>query len=151
MMVNNGSMTSTALRRYGPTGYLDNPQQLRWFSECVAIGLSAREITPILAISKKSAERYRNDVRVKAEALRLIEDRTIRVTSRVDTIIAARLDSEAEEISVETLLKIRREFSGRINQEPQENELTSDVVNDAMQHLEDSAELQELLRRQPAA
>jgi hypothetical protein len=149
-------MSSTSLRRYGPAGYLDNPQQLRWFAECVAIGLSAREIAPILAISRKSAERYRNDPRVKVEAIKLIEDRVVRVTSRVDTLIAQRLDTEADDMSVETLLKVRKEFlQGPLRAAAQGNDPGADVINDAIESIEDNpdfaAELQALLERQPTS
>jgi hypothetical protein len=155
-MRDNKWMASTALRRYGSTGYLNNPQQLRWFAECVAIGLSAREIAPILAISKKSAERYRNDPRVKAEAMRLIDDRVVRVTSRTDAIIVHRLETEADDMSVETLLKVRKEFlQGPLRAAAQGTDPGADVINDAIESIENdpdfAAELQALLERQPAS
>jgi SOS response regulatory protein OraA/RecX len=146
-------MTSTALRRYGPAGWLDEPQQLRWYAELVICGCSAREAAAILAISIKSSDRYKKDPRVKAEALRLAEERTIRITSVIDTLIEKRLRDEAEEISIDTLLRIRKGYmTNQMRNEINGATADDETINAAMEQIESSSgfaeELAALLGRQ---
>jgi transcriptional regulator with XRE-family HTH domain len=148
-------VTSTALTRYGPRGYLDDPDQLRLFAECIAAGLSAKEIVELLHISTKSVARYRKDQRVIAACMKIIEARVVRITRRIDTEIERRLDEEAADIDTDTLLRIRKEYlGGQLRLQTQGSDPGADVINDAISQIEESpfaAELQELLERQPVA
>lgn len=55
--------------------------------------------------------RWRRDPRVKAYALKIIEDRVLQVTRKVDGVIAARLE-QAKDMTITELLAIRKEFLG---------------------------------------
>lgn len=55
--------------------------------------------------------RWRRDPRVKAYAFKLIEDRVLQVTRRVDGVIAERLQ-HAGDMTIMELLAIRKEFLG---------------------------------------
>lgn len=55
--------------------------------------------------------RWRRDPRVKAHAMKLIEDRILQVTRKVDAAIQARLEYH-EKMTVTELLAIRKEFLG---------------------------------------
>lgn len=60
---------------------------------------------------KDTITRWRRDPRVKAYALKIIEDRVLQVTRKVDGVIAARLEY-AEKMTIQELLLIRKEFLG---------------------------------------
>jgi hypothetical protein len=55
--------------------------------------------------------RWRRDPRVKSYALKIIEDRILQVTRKVDGVIAERLE-HAEEMTITELLAVRKEFLG---------------------------------------
>lgn len=55
--------------------------------------------------------RYKRDPRVKSRLTKLINERVQEVTRKVDTIIAARLQN-AEEMTIQELIAIRKEFLG---------------------------------------
>jgi hypothetical protein len=55
--------------------------------------------------------RWRRDPRVKVYALKLIEDRVLQVTRRVDAVIANRLE-QAENMTIQELVMVRKEFLG---------------------------------------
>lgn len=154
-MLNTEGMASTSLARYGPRGYLDDPTQLQLFAECIAAGLSAKEIVELLHVSTKSVARYRKDQRVIAAAMKIIEARVVRITRRIDSEIERRLVEEVFDIDTDTLLRIRKEFlSGQLRAQVQVNDPSAETINDAIAQIEESpqfaAELQELLERQPA-
>jgi hypothetical protein len=55
--------------------------------------------------------RWRRDARVKGYALKIIEDRVLQVTRKVDGVIAERLE-HASDMTIAELLAIRKEFLG---------------------------------------
>jgi transcriptional regulator with XRE-family HTH domain len=155
-MLNTEGMASTSLARYGPRGYLVDPTQLQLFAECIAAGLSAKEIVEMLHISTKSVARYRKDQRVIAACMKIIEARVVRITRRIDTEIERRLDEEAADIDTVTLLKMRREYlSSALRLQTQGNNPSAEVINEAAESIESNPgfadELKALLERQPAA
>lgn len=64
--------------------------------------------------------RWRRDPRVKGYALKLIEDRVLQVTRKVDGVIAQRLDN-ASDMTVQELIMIRKEFLGGALRQQTEN------------------------------
>lgn len=56
--------------------------------------------------------RWRRDPRVKAAVGKLIEDRAIQVSRKIDAIIEGRLSNAAEHMSMKDLIMIRKEFGG---------------------------------------
>lgn len=82
--------------------------------------------------------RWRRDPRVKAHSLKLIEDRVLQVTRKVDGVIAGRLE-HASDMTVTELLAIRKEFLGGAlrSQTEKADEL---AVNEAHEWLEQNPE-----------
>lgn len=92
--------------------------------------------------------RWRRDARVKAHALRIIEDRILQVSRRVDSVIAGRLQ-HAENMSINDLLAIRKEFVGgalRSQMEKADEETISEAQTWLEENPEAADKLDELLR-----
>lgn len=85
--------------------------------------------------------RWRRDPRVKVYALKLIEDRILQVTRKVDGVIAERLQ-HAEDMSIQELLAIRKEFLGGALRQQTEKADEATVV-EAMKAVEDNPNLME--------
>lgn len=92
--------------------------------------------------------RWRRDARVKAIAFKLIEDRVLQVTRRVDATIAARLEN-SENLTTKELLEIRKEYLGGKLRE-QHEKADDETVHEAMDFLTNNpqaaAELEAMLR-----
>lgn len=78
--------------------------------------------------------RWRRDPRVKVHALKIIEDRVLQVTRKVDGVIAYRLEN-ADKMTVTELLAIRKEFLGGALRAQTEN-VDGDTINEAQSWLE---------------
>lgn len=91
---------------------LADPSFAKSVAEAFAAGLSRAEMCELFNVKDKDTiTRWRRDPRVKVPALKLIEDRILQVTRKVDSVIAERLQ-HAGEMSVAELLAIRKEFLG---------------------------------------
>lgn len=88
--------------------------------------------------------RWRRDPRVKATVTRLLEDRIIQVSRRVDSIIEGRL-SHADEMDTETLLKIRKEYGGAAVARTEKAD--DATVQQAMDAIEDDPDLPDKLAK----
>lgn len=97
---------------------------------------------------KDTITRWRRDPRVKAVALRVIEDRVLQVTRKVDGVIAGRLE-HAEKMTVTELLAIRKEFLGgplRAQTEKADEQAIQEAQEFLEQHPDAMEQLDELLR-----
>lgn len=91
---------------------LADPAFAKSVAEAFAAGASRNDMCEMFGVKDPDTiTRWRRDPRVKAYALKLIEDRVLQVTRKVDGVIAARLE-EAEKMTVQELLAIRKEFLG---------------------------------------
>jgi len=91
---------------------LDDPAYAKLVAEAFAAGLSRQKMADMFNIKDLATiTRWRRDPRVKAEVWRLTEDRILQVTRKVDAVIVNRLE-DADEMSVQELLAIRKEFLG---------------------------------------
>ncbi len=91
---------------------LADPAFAKLVGEAFADGLSRKEMCVMFGVKDvDTITRWRRDPRVKAYALKLIEDRVLQVTRKVDGVIAYRLEN-ASEMTVMELLAIRKEFLG---------------------------------------
>lgn len=89
-----------------------NPEFTKQVAEAFAAGCSRREMCEMFGVKDEDTiTRWRRDPRVKAVALRIIEDRVLQVTRKVDGVIAGRLE-HAQNMTVRELLDIRKEFLG---------------------------------------
>lgn len=130
---------------------MDDPDKLELFAQALSEGESTKELAKLFLISERTVRIYKKDPRVKAAALKYIEDRVIRVTRKVDAQIEQRLENP-EELDTDTLLKIRKEFLGGVLRlQTQGGKADSDTINEAMDAIESNPEfakeLQELLTK----
>ncbi len=91
---------------------LANPDFAKKVAEAFVDGLSRQEMCELFGVKDKDTiTRWRRDARVKTIAFKLIEDRVLQVTRRVDATIAQRLES-ADQLTTKELLEIRKEYLG---------------------------------------
>lgn len=91
---------------------LADPTFAKEVAEAFAAGASRQDMCDMFGVKDKDTiTRWRRDPRVKAYALKIIEDRVLQVTRKVDGVIAARLEY-AEKMTIQELLLIRKEFLG---------------------------------------
>lgn len=81
-------------------------------AEMFAAGASRAEMCDAFGVKDPmTITRWRRDPRVKSKALKLIEDRVLQVTRKVDGVIAERLE-HASDMTITELLAVRKEFLG---------------------------------------
>lgn len=125
---------------------LADPAFAKEVAEAFVGGLSRREMADIFGVRDlDTITRWRRDPRVKAHALKLIEDRILQVTRRVDAVISQRLE-EAENMSIQELVLIRKEFLGGALRQ-QTEKADSDTINEAQAWLESNPEAADQLER----
>lgn len=114
---------------------LADPEKCRQVAEMFVAGCTRPEIAEVMGITDlDTVTRWRRDPRVKAIAHKLIDDRVLQITRKVDGVIAERLQ-HANEMSVRELLDIRKEFLGGKLREKTEN-VDDDTISQAMDALE---------------
>lgn len=90
---------------------LADPDFAKAVAEAFASGASRNDMCALFGVrDPDTITRWRRDARVKAYALKLIEDRVLQVTRKVDSKIAAILEND--DLTVTELLAIRKEFLG---------------------------------------
>lgn len=125
---------------------LDDPVRCREVAELFVAGASRQQIADQMGISDlATVTRWRRDARVKAIANRLIEDRVLEITRKVDGVIAQKLQ-HASTMTVRELLDIRKEFLGGKLREKTEN-VDGDTVSEAMAALENDEDFMEKVER----
>jgi hypothetical protein len=91
---------------------LADPEFAKEVAEMFAAGASRQDMCDALGVKDRDTiTRWRRDPRVKAIALKIIEDRVLQVTRKVDGVIAERLE-HANEMTIQELIMIRKEFLG---------------------------------------
>jgi hypothetical protein len=91
---------------------LADPDFAKQVAEAFAAGTSRRDMCEMFGVrDPDTITRWRRDARVKAHVLKIVEDRVLQVTRKVDGVIAERLENAADMTVVE-LLAIRKEFLG---------------------------------------
>lgn len=96
----------------GTTGpRLSDPSVLKMAAEMFARGCSRADMSETIGVTKATITNWRRDPRMKDAVGKIIEDRVLRVTSKLDAILEDRLQ-RSDDLPVETLLKMRKEFLG---------------------------------------
>jgi transposase-like protein len=91
---------------------LADPEKARQVAELFVAGCTRQEIADTMGVTDlETVTRWRRDPRVKAIAHKLIDDRVLQITRKVDGVIAERLEHTSE-MTVRELLDIRKEFLG---------------------------------------
>jgi hypothetical protein len=124
--------------------FLADPDNVRQVAEAFAAGCSRQQMADMFGVSDLATiTRWRRDPRVKAMALKIIEDRVLQVTRKVDGVIAQRLE-QAEEMSVKELIMIRREFLGGALR-AQTEKADDDAVVQLMEAMESNPQFEQQL------
>ena len=106
-------------------------------------GMTAKQMAYELDVSEWTIGQWRRDPRVKAHAHKLIEDRIIQISRRVDSQIERRLEN-ADKLSIRELLEIRKEFLGGALRR-QTEDIDEGTVNEAVAAIEKNPDLVEQL------
>lgn len=127
---------------------LNDPEFAQKVAEAVAAGSSRTTMCEMFGVKDPDTiTRWKRDPRVKVRAFKLIEDRVLDVTRKVDGVIAARLEN-AKDMTIQELIMIRKEFLGGAARAQTEkaDELT---INEAQEWLdtnpEAAAQLEEIM------
>jgi transposase-like protein len=127
---------------------LADPDFAQSVAEAFVAGQTRRQMCDLFGVSDPDTiTRWRRDARVKAIAFKLIEDRVLQVTRRVDAVIAERLEN-ASEMTTKELLEVRKEYLGGKLRE-QHEKADDETVHEAQDWLssnpEEAAELERIL------
>jgi transposase len=118
---------------------LSDPERCKEIAEAFVAGCTRVEMTEMFGVKDvDTITRWRRDPRVKGYALKLIEDRVLQVTRKVDAVISQRLQN-AEEMTTKELLEVRKEYLGGSLRQ-QHEKADDDTINDAMTWLDENPE-----------
>jgi transposase-like protein len=113
-------------------------------AEAFAAGMSRKEMCEEFGVKDPDTiTRWRRDIRVKRFAFKIIEDRILQVTRKVDGVIASRLE-DASEMTIQELLAIRKEFLGGALR-AQTEKADEETVNEAQDWLEKNPDARDAL------
>lgn len=116
---------------------LADPEFAKEVAEAFAAGAGRQDMCDMFGVkSKDTITRWRRDPRVKSHALKIIEDRVLQVTRKVDGVIAERLEHAAD-MTIQELIMIRKEFLGGALRAQTENADENTIV-EAQKFLEEN-------------
>ena len=114
---------------------LADPDFALQVAELYAAGCTRDQMCEALGVrDPKTISRWVKDPRVKINAMKIVEDRVLQVTRKVDSTIAGRLE-HTEKMTVQELLSIRKEYLGGAARQATEK-ADADTVNEAASWLE---------------
>lgn len=145
------SVGKAPVNRYtgGRPSKLDDPDTLKKIAEAFADGQTRKQMAEAFGVSDLATiTRWRKDIRVKAEVRKLIEERITRISQRTDSVIENRL-KDAENLSIDELIKIRKEFGGSalIRRDVDQDAAMTEAFEALESNPDLMQEVQELLRR----
>lgn len=118
---------------------LSNPDFCREIAAAFVAGITRSQMAEMFDVAESTISRWRRDPRIKPHAMKMIEDRVLSVTRKVDSEIEARLQY-ASDLTVKELLEIRKEFlAGTLRQKMEA--IDDETMTEAMKLLEDNPEL----------
>lgn len=123
---------------------LSRPEFVEEFAAHLTSGATQAAIAEAMDISDRSVRTYKNDPRVRAEAMRLTRERVIRITRKTDSEIERRLQY-ASDMTVEELIKIRRELASEMARFAPRGEVDAGTISETLDELDKSPELVEEL------
>lgn len=95
-----------------PSPFKD-PEYTKQVADAFAAGLNRREMAEMFGVKDlDTITRWRRDPRVKSIVKKLLEDRVIQVTRKLDSRIEAILQHNLEELSIKEIVMLRRELLG---------------------------------------
>lgn len=129
----------TRVQRRGRTSALEDVDFAKEVASAFVAGLTRRRMAEMFSVNEWTITQWRRDPRVKVHAMKMIEDRVLAVTRRVDSEIEGRLQNPGD-LTVKELLEIRKEYLGGKLREQTEN-VDDDTMHQAMELLEKYPEL----------
>lgn len=118
---------------------LADPEYAKQVAALFVAGTTRSEMARVLDVGEDTISRWRRDPRVKAHAIKLIEDRVIQITRKVDSAIEQKLQN-AGDLTVKELIEIRKEFLAG-NLRSQAEKIDEGTVSEAMEAIEKNPEL----------
>ena len=120
------------------------PEFAKQVAEAFAAGQSRKQMAELFNVKDlDTITRWRRDPRVKMHAFKIIEDRVLQVTRKVDGVIAERLE-HAEDLTMTELLALRKEFLGGKLRERTES-IDEDTIGEAQEWLENNPDAVEII------
>lgn len=137
----------------GRPGALDDSDYAKLVATWFANGATRQEMADEFDVSTWTITQWRKDIRVKAHTHKIIEDRIIAVTRKIDSVIEQRL-LKAETMTIRELLDTRKEYLGGALR--QQTEKADDATTiEAMEAIENDPKFMEkleaLMAGEPAA
>lgn len=121
---------------------LADPDFAKEVAEAFANGNTRAEMSEVFSVNKQTITRWRKDPRVKRLVHTILVERVQRVSSKIDSVIEARLQNP-ENLTIKELLDIRKEFVGD-SMRGRLDEADSETVNAAMQMADNPAVMEAL-------
>ena len=140
-------MASTIPNHYtgGRPSRLRDPEAVQQIAELLVAGCTREEIAIAMGVSDvKTVTNWKKDPRVQLAARKLVQDRVIDITRKVDSTIFGRL-ANPEDLTIKELLEIRKEFLGGALRD-QTTEVDEATVNEALEFFESDPEAAAQLR-----
>jgi transposase len=122
---------------------LSDPDYAKAVAAAFVAGLSHQQIADQFEVHKDTIANWRRDPRVKAHAMKMVEDRVLTVTRKIDAIIEGRLQ-HAENLSMKDLVMLRKEMLGGTLRQQTEN-ADEGTVSEVMTALDENPQLGEQL------
>jgi hypothetical protein len=125
---------------------LADPDFCHNVAEAFVAGLTRREMADMFAVGDlNTITKWRRDPRVQVIAKKMIQDRVLEITRKVDSQMAVRLE-QASELSIRELIEIRKEYMGdKLRQ--QTDEIDENTVNEALSFLDENPEAAAAVRK----
>lgn len=125
-----------------------NPEFARAVAQSYVNGDSREEMAEIFGVHKDTISTWTRDPRVQAHTIKFATERVMRITRRIDSEIERRVE-DLEEADIDTMLKIRKEYTERALKnlaQPGDNEQAKNV-SDTIEALESDPEMARELQR----
>lgn len=132
---------------------LENADFAKFVAELFASGMGRESMLAELQEAgydvrdKDTITRWRRDPRIKALVQKIIEDRTLQISRKIDAIIEGRL-SQAKDLPIKDLIAIRKEYGGSavVRKEVADDNITADALKTMEERPEFANELEAFLR-----
>lgn len=120
-------------------GKLSNPEYAKAVAEAYINGVSRKEMAEIFGVHKDTITIWVRDPRVLAHGGRFAQERVSRISRLIDKEVEERLE-DIDEIGIEQLLKIRKEYIERVVKFETTGADTTSTVNDTIKAFEENPE-----------
>lgn len=128
----------------GRTSLISQPEFAQAVAQAYVDGMNRQEMADEFNVSPGTITTWTKDPRIVTRAAKLTQDRVLRITRKIDNEIDQRLE-EVDEMDIELMLKIRKEFLSKALVMPEEKTDTASATNDIQGAMEEDPELAKAL------